>query len=123
MTTVLEIKNLNKSFGGIRVADDINLSLSAGRVLGLIGPNGAGKTSLFNLAFGNVKPDSGSILLNGKVLDGMTPQQIERIAVHELCHILVNEMRESEMCHEERVVTMLTKAFLWVEAAAKETQP
>lgn len=78
MTTVLEIKNLNKSFGGIRVADDINLSLSAGKVLGLIGPNGAGKTSLFNLAFGNVKADSGSIMLNGKVLDGMPPHQRAR---------------------------------------------
>jgi len=78
MTKVLEIKNLKKSFGGIRVADDINLSLTAGRVLGLIGPNGAGKTSLFNLAFGNVKPDSGSILLNGTLLDGMTPHQRAR---------------------------------------------
>ena len=78
MTTVLEIKNLNKSFDGIRVADNINLSLTAGRVLGLIGPNGAGKTSLFNLAFGNVKPDSGSILLNGKLLDGMPPHQRAR---------------------------------------------
>lgn len=78
MTAVLEIRNLNKSFGGIRVADDVNLSLSAGRVLGLIGPNGAGKTSLFNLAFGNVKPDSGSVLLNGKPLDGMAPYQRAR---------------------------------------------
>ncbi len=68
MSAVLEIRNLNKSFGGIRVANDINLSLHAGRVLGLIGPNGAGKTSLFNLICGVVKPDSGDVLLNGQSL-------------------------------------------------------
>ncbi len=44
---------------------------------------------------------------------------IERVVVHELCHILVNEMREGELHHEERVVTGLTKAFLWVEDAVK----
>ena len=71
MSAVLEIRGLNKSFGGIRVAKNINLTLEAGRVLGLIGPNGAGKTSLFNLALGIVKPDSGSVLLEGRMLDGM----------------------------------------------------
>ena len=68
MSAVLEIRNLNKSFGGIRVANDINLTLHAGRVLGLIGPNGAGKTSLFNLVCGIVKPDSGEVLLEGQSL-------------------------------------------------------
>ncbi len=49
MVEVLEVRDLNKRFGGIVVADDIDLGLAKGRVLGLIGPNGAGKTSLFNL--------------------------------------------------------------------------
>ena len=52
MTDILQIRDLNKSFGGIVVADNIDLDLRAGRVLGLIGPNGAGKTSLFNLVTG-----------------------------------------------------------------------
>jgi branched-chain amino acid transport system ATP-binding protein len=69
MAPVLQISGLNKSFGGIRVAKDVELTLEAGRVLGLIGPNGAGKTSLFNLALGIVKPDSGSVRLNGQPLD------------------------------------------------------
>ncbi len=69
MTDVLTIDKLNKAFGGIVVADEIDLTLKAGRVLGLIGPNGAGKTSLFNLICGVVKPDSGRIALNGVSLE------------------------------------------------------
>jgi hypothetical protein len=47
----------------------------------------------------------------------MSEDQIERAVVHELMHVLVNEMREGEMHHEERVVTQLTKAVFWVAAA------
>jgi branched-chain amino acid transport system ATP-binding protein len=68
---VLEIRNLCKSFGGIVVADQINLDLKAGQVLGLIGPNGAGKTSLFNLMCGVVPPDSGSMKLDEVSLEGL----------------------------------------------------
>ena len=71
MTGVLEIRNMSKSFDGIVVADKIDLTLQAGRVVGLIGPNGAGKTSLFNLVCGVVKPDAGTVLLNGATLDGL----------------------------------------------------
>jgi branched-chain amino acid transport system ATP-binding protein len=71
MAGVLEIRNLSKSFDGIIVANNIELTLQAGRVLGLIGPNGAGKTSLFNLVCGVVKPDAGTVLLDGEKLDGL----------------------------------------------------
>ncbi len=70
MSGVLEVRNLSKSFDGIVVARNIDLTLQAGRVIGLIGPNGAGKTSLFNLICGVVKPDTGTVLLDGKPLDG-----------------------------------------------------
>jgi len=72
MTPVLSISGLCKRFGGIVVADDIELTLGAGRILGLIGPNGAGKSSLFNLIAGVVKPDAGSISLNGVRIDGLS---------------------------------------------------
>ena len=70
MSDVLVIEKLNKRFGGIVVANNIDLVLRKGRVLGLIGPNGAGKTSLFNLICGVVKPDSGRITLEGASLEG-----------------------------------------------------
>jgi ABC-type branched-subunit amino acid transport system ATPase component len=69
MTPVLRTQGLNKRFGGIVVADDINLTIAGGEILGLIGPNGAGKTSLFNLISGVLRPDSGAIYLNGASID------------------------------------------------------
>ena len=69
MTEVLVVEGLCKAFGGIVVADGIDLVLGEGRVLGLIGPNGAGKTSLFNLVCGVVKPDAGRIALAGERFD------------------------------------------------------
>ena len=62
----LEIRNLQKSFGALRVARDINLSLERGARHALIGPNGAGKTTLVNLITGVLKPSSGIVLLDGE---------------------------------------------------------
>lgn len=55
------------------------------------------------------------ININLPAFELIDPGVIERVVVHELCHLLVNEMREGEIHHEERVVTQLTKAFFWVE--------
>jgi branched-chain amino acid transport system ATP-binding protein len=66
VSAVVEIHGLSKRFGGIVVADDIELVMNRGEILGLIGPNGAGKTTLFNLISGVVTPDAGTILLNGE---------------------------------------------------------
>ena len=71
MTEILQLSGVCKAFGGIVVADDVNLSIDAGEVLGLIGPNGAGKTSLFNLISGVVRPDAGRIVLQGVPIDRM----------------------------------------------------
>lgn len=81
MASVLETKSLNKSFGGIVVADNIDLTLPAGRIVGLIGPNGAGKTSLFNLISGVVKPDSGSVTLDGRSLNRCKAYQRARLGL------------------------------------------
>jgi branched-chain amino acid transport system ATP-binding protein len=68
---MLEIKGLSKSFGGIVVADNVDLVMRQDRILGLIGPNGAGKTSLFNLVSGLYAPNSGTVTLDGQPLDGL----------------------------------------------------
>jgi len=71
MTEVIRLVGVHKRFGGNVVAQDINLSIGQGDILGLIGPNGAGKTSLFNLISGVVSLDAGSIFLAGRRIDSM----------------------------------------------------
>ncbi len=58
---ILELKNVSKSFGQLKVTDDVSFSVPEGQALGIIGPNGAGKSTLFNLITGNILSDAGSI--------------------------------------------------------------
>ena len=73
---LLEIKNITKSFGGLKAISDVTFSLEKGQIVSIIGPNGAGKTTFFNNLTGIYKPDSGSIMFNGKSLAGLRPDQI-----------------------------------------------
>ena len=66
MTAALQVERLNRAFGALPVARDINLALERGARRALIGPNGAGKTTLVNLITGVLKPHSGRVLLNGE---------------------------------------------------------
>ncbi|HMM89370.1 branched-chain amino acid ABC transporter ATP-binding protein/permease [Bradyrhizobium sp.] len=69
--TVLEVRGVSKSFGGIRAVTDASLTVGAGEIHALIGPNGAGKTTLFNLVSGLYPTDSGAIRLNGREIQGV----------------------------------------------------
>ena len=62
MTVVLETVGLCKSFGGVKVIDDLSVKLNEGEALGIVGPNGAGKTTLFNLITGVYRPDEGRVM-------------------------------------------------------------
>ena len=68
--SALEIIGLHKSFSGLRVINDVNLSVDAGERRLIIGPNGAGKTTLFNLITGEIAPDGGTVSLNGRDVTG-----------------------------------------------------
>ena len=63
---MLEVKNLSISFGGLKAVDDFSVTIEKGQLYGLIGPNGAGKTTIFNLLTGVYRPDTGTILLDGR---------------------------------------------------------
>jgi len=65
LADILEIKNLNKKFGGVIATRDLNLSISDGELHAIIGPNGAGKTTLISQIFGQIFPDSGQIFFQG----------------------------------------------------------
>ncbi len=81
MTEILRLSGVCKAFGGIVVADGVNLSIDAGEIVGLIGPNGAGKTSLFNLISGVVRPDAGRITLQGEPIDRMPLYRRARVGI------------------------------------------
>ena len=79
--TVLEVRGLSKSFGGVDAVSDVSFDLAKGEFLALIGPNGAGKTTCFNMLNGYLKPDRGSVMLDGKNLIGKRPRRIWRMGV------------------------------------------
>ena len=78
---LLQVRQLGKSFGGVKAVDGITFDLAAGELLALIGPNGAGKSTTFNLVNGQLKADVGSVLLDGKELVGKKPREIWRHGV------------------------------------------
>jgi branched-chain amino acid transport system ATP-binding protein len=66
MTSLLQLSGVNKSFGALKVADDVSFELPQGQALGIIGPNGAGKSTLFNLIGGALKPSAGTVRFKGR---------------------------------------------------------
>jgi branched-chain amino acid transport system ATP-binding protein len=73
---MLEVKNISKSFRGLRAVREASFTVPEGDINGLIGPNGAGKTTIFNIIAGVYAPDSGEILFDGRQIDGLRPDQI-----------------------------------------------
>jgi len=79
--SLLKVSGLGKSFGGVRAVDGVNFELAPGELLALIGPNGAGKSTTFNMVNGQLRADTGTILLDGHELIGKTPREIWRLGV------------------------------------------
>lgn len=79
--SLLEVRKLFKSFGGLQALRDIDLVVNPGERVGIIGPNGAGKTTLFNILSGFYQADSGSVLLDGEDLRGKKPYQIVNLGL------------------------------------------
>ena len=75
---VLRLEGVSKSFGGLQVLADVNLSVGEEEIVGLIGPNGAGKSTLFNVITSFYGPDKGEIYLRGERITGLAP--------HKVCH-------------------------------------
>jgi branched-chain amino acid transport system ATP-binding protein len=71
MTALLELEGLSKSYGALKVIDDLHVHLDAGEALGVVGPNGAGKTTMLHLAGGQLRPDAGRVRLDGQDVTGL----------------------------------------------------
>ena len=79
--SALEVRGVNKRFGGLQALNDVNLTVEEGRIHAIIGPNGAGKSTLLNCFVGRLTPDSGSVEFLGKSLLGKLPHQINQAGV------------------------------------------
>ncbi len=69
--SLLQVRRLAKSFGGVRAVDDVSFDLPAGQLLALLGPNGAGKSTCFNMLNGQIKPDAGEIVFEAATSRGV----------------------------------------------------
>ena len=81
MSTLLEVRGITKSFGGLTAVNDVSFDVAEGSIVGLIGPNGAGKTTTFNLITGNYRADRGSIRFGDRTLLGMKTHRIVMLGV------------------------------------------
>ena len=105
---LLEARGLNKRFGAVVAAADLQVDLAAGERVSLIGSNGAGKTTLVNMITGYLKPDEGQILLEGRDITPLAPRAITRLGVArsfqipQLCGDLtvLDNMLVANACHD-----------------------
>ena len=78
---LLEVKGVNKRFGGLQALGNVNLSVAANSVHAIIGPNGAGKSTLLNCLVGKLIPDTGSVMFDGQSVLGRKPHEINQMGI------------------------------------------
>ena len=78
---ILEVKGVNKRFGGLQALGDVNLSVQENTVHAIIGPNGAGKSTLLNVLVGKLIPDTGSVMFAGQSVLGRKPHEINQMGI------------------------------------------
>ncbi|OGA66345.1 MAG: ABC transporter ATP-binding protein [Betaproteobacteria bacterium RIFCSPLOWO2_12_FULL_65_14] len=88
METLLEVRELRKSFGGIGAVNGVSFAVHEGEILGLIGPNGSGKSTLFNCILGQLAPSSGEVRVDGRPITGMRPCDLNRLGISRTFQLL-----------------------------------
>jgi ABC-type branched-subunit amino acid transport system ATPase component len=81
MTALLEVQNLHKHFGGVQAVEACSFTVAEGQITGLIGPNGAGKSTAIDLISGFKIPDTGTVVFEGKQVQGKAPHRISRMGL------------------------------------------
>lgn len=88
MTAVLDVRDVKKSFGGITAVNGVSFDVQEGEILGLIGPNGCGKSTLFNCILGQLVPSAGEVRVDGKLVTGQRPADLNRLGVSRTFQLL-----------------------------------
>jgi branched-chain amino acid transport system ATP-binding protein len=115
---LLALAGVSKSYGALKVTDDISLEVREGETLGILGPNGAGKTTLFNLISGDVRTDAGTITFAGRDIGALAPHQRCRIGIGRSYQV---PQPFGHMSVFENLVTAACFGGGQKEAAARET--
>ena len=88
MTPVLQVTNIRKQFGGLTAVDGVSFSVNEGEILGIIGPNGSGKSTLFNGVLGQLQPTEGEVRVDGQLVTGLRPCDLNRLGVSRTFQLL-----------------------------------
>ena len=99
---MLEIRNINKYFGGLKAVNNASMKIQKGSITGLIGPNGAGKTTLFNTIAGVYAPDEGEIFLENQNITGLKPHNLFSKGI----------LRTFQIAHEFSTLTVLENLMM-----------
>jgi branched-chain amino acid transport system ATP-binding protein len=119
--TALAIKALSKSFGGLRVTSNVNLTVEEGERRLIIGPNGAGKTTLFNIITGEIAPDSGSIALFGRDITRTPCRKRVHLGLARTYQIITLFPRDT-ILHNVRLALLGLSPLRWNAFAALDRQ-
>ena len=123
MAIVLEARGLNKTFGAVTAASNIDVAVEKDSVVGLIGSNGAGKTTFINMVTGYLKPTSGSIIFNGRDITPLSPRLITRLGI---CRSFQIPQLFSSLTVYENLMTGVGVVFSgggWSDASPLEGTP
>ncbi len=118
MNTILEVRGVSKSFGGLVAVSDVSFSIAEGEILGLIGPNGAGKTTLFNVVNGVYKANQGSITFAGKDITRCSPDQVVHLGLART-HQIVKPLNDLTVLENVTVGACFGREYLDMAAARK----
>lgn len=116
MSAVLEVKDLQKHFGGIVAVNGVSFEVRAGEILGIIGPNGSGKSTLFNCILGQLAPSAGDVRVDGRPVTGMRPCDLNRLGVSRTFQLLqifpqLTVRENLILAGQEHRGTMLSRLF------------
>ena len=88
MSALLEVRGIEKSFGGVQAVRDVSFDVQQGEILGVIGPNGSGKSTLFNCILGQLLPTRGTVAVDGRDVTGLRPSELNRMGVSRTFQLL-----------------------------------
>jgi len=88
MTAILQVRDIEKAFGGVQAVRGVSFDVHEGEILGVIGPNGSGKSTLFNCILGQLLPTGGTVAVDGRDVTGLRPSELNRLGVSRTFQLL-----------------------------------